>query len=100
MPRVRQEYANEDGWSDWIHPLPGYRMLCCDCGLSHNLELKLHTDGKVYMRMKRNARSTAQARRARPPKANGDLSAQGLRTALARARALGAKAQRDTTKGT
>jgi hypothetical protein len=62
MARIRQEYANEDGWSDWIHPLPGYRMVCCDCGLSHNMQVKTH-GGKIYFRMSRNERSTAQVRR-------------------------------------
>lgn len=26
-----------EGWSEWIHPLPGYRMQCCDCGLIHDM---------------------------------------------------------------
>ncbi len=30
--------AGEDGWSDWIHPLPGYIMACCDCGLTHEMQ--------------------------------------------------------------
>jgi hypothetical protein len=30
-----------DGWSDWIHPLPGYRMKCCDCGLVHEMEFEI-----------------------------------------------------------
>jgi hypothetical protein len=30
--------AGEDGWSDWIHPLPKYLMQCCDCGLVHEME--------------------------------------------------------------
>ena len=29
---------DEEGWSEWIHPLPGYRMKCCDCGLVHQME--------------------------------------------------------------
>jgi hypothetical protein len=65
MARVKRETANDDGWTDWIHPLPGYRMFCCDCGLAHNLELSIH-DGKPYFRMSRNERSTGQARRHRP----------------------------------
>jgi hypothetical protein len=28
----------DDGWSEWIHPLPGYLMQCCDCGLIHEME--------------------------------------------------------------
>lgn len=29
---------DEEGWSEWVHPLPGYRMQCCDCGLIHDME--------------------------------------------------------------
>jgi hypothetical protein len=32
---------DEDGWSEWIHPLPGYLMQCCDCGLVHELEVAI-----------------------------------------------------------
>ena len=28
----------EEGYSEWIHPLPGYLMQCCDCGLVHEME--------------------------------------------------------------
>lgn len=31
----------EDGWTDWVHPLPGYRMQCCDCGLVHDMEFAI-----------------------------------------------------------
>lgn len=64
MARIKQEYANEDGWSDWIHPLPGYRMVCCDCGMAHILELhEWNEDGKLYFRVRRADRSTGQIRR-------------------------------------
>jgi hypothetical protein len=29
----------EDGWCDWVHPLPGYLMKCCDCGLVYEVEV-------------------------------------------------------------
>ena len=29
---------DDDGWSEWIHPLPGYLMQCCDCGLVHEMQ--------------------------------------------------------------
>lgn len=29
---------DEDGWCEWIHPLPGYLMQCCDCGLVHEMQ--------------------------------------------------------------
>lgn len=32
---------DEDGWSEWIHPLPGYLMQCCDCGLIHEMEFAI-----------------------------------------------------------
>lgn len=31
-------YEGEAGWSDWVHPLPGYLMRCCDCGLVHEMQ--------------------------------------------------------------
>lgn len=34
-------YEGDDGWSDWVHPEPGYRMACCDCGLVHDMEFQL-----------------------------------------------------------
>jgi hypothetical protein len=33
--------AGPDGWSEWIHPLPGYLMQCCDCGLIHDMEFAI-----------------------------------------------------------
>lgn len=36
MPAV-----DEDGWSEWIHPLPGYLMQCCDCGLIHEMQFEV-----------------------------------------------------------
>lgn len=32
---------DEDGWSDWVHPLPGYLTKCCDCGLVHEMEFAI-----------------------------------------------------------
>jgi Zn-finger protein len=32
---------DEDGWSEWIHPLPGYLMKCCDCGLVHEMQVAI-----------------------------------------------------------
>jgi hypothetical protein len=31
----------DDGWCDWAAPIPGYRMMCCDCGLVHVMEFKV-----------------------------------------------------------
>lgn len=32
---------DEEGWSDWLHPLPGFIMKCCDCGLLHELQFAI-----------------------------------------------------------
>lgn len=37
----QMEAQDEDGWSEWIHPLPGYLMGCCDCGLVHEMEFEI-----------------------------------------------------------
>lgn len=34
----------EDGWSEWIHPSPGFLMECCDCGLVHELHVRIGKD--------------------------------------------------------
>lgn len=44
-------YENEDGWCDWIHPIPGYRMSCCGCGLIHDMEFQIapsNRDGRGF----------------------------------------------------
>jgi hypothetical protein len=64
MTRYRVMYAGEDGWCDWIHPLPGYKMACCDCGLVHDMEFDyIKKDKRIVFRARRNARATAAARR-------------------------------------
>lgn len=30
--------VDDDGWCEWIHPLPGYLMQCCDCELIHEMQ--------------------------------------------------------------
>jgi len=71
MARIRVETADEHGWSDWIHPLPGYRMACCDCGLVHNLEFRIDDAGQINFRASRNTRSTAAKRRYMKAASNG-----------------------------
>lgn len=36
--------AGQDGWSEWIHPLPGYLMQCCDCKLIHEMQVCIGQD--------------------------------------------------------
>lgn len=59
-----QEHERDDGWTDWLHPLPGYRMACCDCGLVHEMEFRIDDLGRVNFRAKRHNRATGQVRRA------------------------------------
>lgn len=33
--------VEDDGWTEWLHPLPGYLSQCCDCGLVHELEFRI-----------------------------------------------------------
>jgi len=57
------EIENDDGWSDWIHPLEGYKISCCDCGLVHSLQFRIDDIGRINFRASRNPRSTGQVRR-------------------------------------
>lgn len=38
-------HPDEEGWSEWIHPLPGYLMQCCDCNLIHEMEFEIVPHG-------------------------------------------------------
>jgi len=40
-------YPQSDG--EWVAPLPGYLMQCCDCGLRHQMEFRI-VDGRVQFR--------------------------------------------------
>ncbi len=48
---------------EWVKPLmKGYKLACCDCGLVHGMDFKIH--GKfIKFRVKRLDRSTAAMRR-------------------------------------
>ncbi len=85
MAKKYRPVLETDGWSEWQHIRPGYRMACCDCSLVHNLELKAFRNSKrkakpgyisvgrevkgvsIMLRAGRNNRSTAQLRRKRKP---------------------------------
>jgi len=87
MGEIEVMHPDEEGWSEWVHPLPGYLMQCCDCGLIHEMEtaiVKAHeaitptADGEdsdhiIVFRMRRpnntlhpNHSETAQERPASP----------------------------------
>ena len=57
----------QDG--EWTRPIGhGYRIACCDCGLVHDIDIRIADDsgeGVVEFRATRNNRATAARRRAR-----------------------------------
>jgi hypothetical protein len=60
---IKYEVDNVKDWTPWVQPVPkNYRMACCDCGLVHNLEFRIHK-GRIQFRVQRNQRSTGQLRR-------------------------------------
>lgn len=67
MAKMTVMVEREDGWTDWIHPAGGYRLACCDCGLTHDLQFGLDDDNRLSFRARRNKRSTAAMRRNRKP---------------------------------
>lgn len=64
MGRIIKEIQyGKDEYTRWIHPYTNkYRIICCDCGLSHDFEFRI-VDNEVEFRARRNMRSTAQVRR-------------------------------------
>ena len=48
---------------EWIQPIrEGCKLCCCDCGLVHNMDFRIH-NGRVQFRVFRNNISTALVRR-------------------------------------
>lgn len=48
---------------EWVQPVrSGYRMSCCDCGLVHTLDFRVHK-GHIQFRAFRNERATSAVRR-------------------------------------
>lgn len=47
---------------EWLRPkVKGYRMACCDCGLVHRLDFRVHT-GRAELRAYRDNRATKRLR--------------------------------------
>lgn len=59
---------------EWIQPQRrAYKLMCCDCGLVHNLDFRVVHSGRgctVQFRAYRNNRSTAMTRRIMSDKAH------------------------------
>ena len=37
--KYKKEKSKKNGWTRWINPKMEYRIRCCDCGLTHKIEL-------------------------------------------------------------
>lgn len=52
---------------EWVQPIrSGYKLMCCDCSLTHTVDFRIVKTGRgnfVQFRVSRNYRSTAAARR-------------------------------------
>ena len=64
MSKTPMASTNPDGWSDWYDTeAEGFRVCCCDCGLTHDFQLRVLTNGEIEWRVSGNARATAAHRR-------------------------------------
>ncbi len=51
---------------EWIQPVvKNYKMACCDCGLVHQIDFRIH-EKRIQFRAFRNNRATAAKRRKAP----------------------------------
>jgi hypothetical protein len=71
--KYKPEVEGRGGWSTWIAPEKKYRLMCCDCGLVHDMQFAhgLNSVSKreqIIFRVRRNARATAAVRRWKPKK--------------------------------
>lgn len=72
MTRYHVEVEEDDGWSRWVQPVEqGYLMACCDCGLVHTMDFRIH-EGRVQFRARRNIRATATKRAWKKRKASAN----------------------------
>ncbi len=63
MKAIRSKYKQfHDGDEIEIQEGVGLNFACCDCGLVHDLQIRL-VDGKVFASFVRNNRATAALRR-------------------------------------
>lgn len=49
----------------WVQPVRrGYKLACCDCGLVHRMQFRVHR-GRIQFKAWRDNRATAAMRRAK-----------------------------------
>ena len=50
MKSLHAERPKFNGWTRWVQPIVrGYRMTCCDCGLTHIMQFRV-MKGKIQFR--------------------------------------------------
>jgi len=60
MSKYPQQYEGE-----WVAPVRrGFKLACCDCGLVHVMDFRVH-EGQFQYRVYRDNRATGQIRRAK-----------------------------------
>jgi hypothetical protein len=72
----------QDG--EWVQPTEsGYKMACCDCGLVHSMDFRIH-NGKIQFRAGRNEKYTNIIRQSKPESAvtEGEDAEYSLRYSL------------------
>ena len=53
MKRMHPEKERDNGWTRWVQPVrTGYLMACCDCGLVHRMNFRIHL-GRVQFKAQR-----------------------------------------------
>lgn len=51
--------------NEWVQPVrKGYKLACCDCGLVHEMDFRIHK-GRVQFRARRHNKATAGKRAAK-----------------------------------
>lgn len=63
--------VDKKGWTDWLSKKDISRLVCCDCGLSHDIEIAIQTittlkgdvTRKAVVRFRRNSISTGMHRK-------------------------------------
>lgn len=68
---MKKPLAFKDG--EWLRPAqPGFKMVCCDCGSAHTLDLRVSDDNRVWIRMTRDAEYTGFVRTLREIESQAD----------------------------
>jgi len=55
--------VNKNGWTDWLNFPKKHQHICCHCLLTHDVQQRVDSDGKIWERWRINERSTSAQRR-------------------------------------